>query len=114
MCCAAGLLGIIPCVLCIDGKVFAYMSVVVFLVSIMFHVYILIKWRQYADHSPVVYAIVQPCNHLIIMCFALAVGSTSMCNISAGKNEFNSIDGHIQEDLHMTEFIKKITKPESP
>ncbi len=88
LCCAAILCGVIPCVFCLSGVGFAWASLAVFLISIIFHVYIIFRWKRYADHSPLAYAIVQPCNHLIIMTIALAVGATSLCGIpSEGLGE---------------------------
>lgn len=79
LCLLAMSFGIIPSVFCLDGKPFAWLSVAVFIISLLLHGYILLQWRRYADHSPLAYALVQPFNHLIILCFALAVGATSMC-----------------------------------
>lgn len=87
LCCMAMLCGVIPCVLCLDGTVFAYISLGLFFISILIHIYIIARWRQYASHSPIGYAIVQPCNHFIIMCIALAVGATSVCNVPVKANE---------------------------
>ena len=86
-CCVAILCGVIPCVFCLNGVGFAWASFAVFLISIVFHVYIIFRWKRYADHSPLAYAIVQPCNHLIIMTIALVVGSTNLCGIPSDNFE---------------------------
>jgi hypothetical protein len=88
LCCVAILCGAIPCVFCLNEMPFAWASFFVFAVSIFLHAYILYEWKRYANHSPFAYAIVQPCNHLIIMCIALAVGSTNLCSVpSSGLGE---------------------------
>lgn len=79
LCNAALLCGVVPAVFCLNGKVFAYISIVIFLVSLVFHVYILARWQRYRNSSPIAYAIVQPTLHLIMLVFALMVGATSLC-----------------------------------
>lgn len=79
LCNLALLCGVVPAVFCLDGAAFAYLSVLIFLVSLVFHIYILVRWRRYRDSSPFAYAVVQPALHLIMLVFALAVGSTSLC-----------------------------------
>lgn len=79
LCLLALLAGIIPSVFCLDGAVFAHISVGIFVFSLLAHVYILFYWTRYKDSSPVAYAITQPAAHFIILTFALAVGATSMC-----------------------------------
>lgn len=79
LCNVALLCGVVPAVFCLDGQVFAYISIVVFFVSLIFHVYILARWQRYQNSSPFAYAVVQPALHLIMLVFALAVGSTSLC-----------------------------------
>ena len=98
-CCVAMLCGAIPCVFCINGVGFAWASFAVFLISIIFHVYIIFRWKRYANHSPLAYAIVQPCNHLIIMTIALAVGSTNLCSIPSGHFEAPSFEYHKFESM---------------
>lgn len=79
LCNFALLSGIIPSAFCLDGALFAKISVGIFILSIFLHIYILFRWRKYQNSSPVAYGIVQPCLHLIILMFALVVGETSMC-----------------------------------
>lgn len=79
LCNLALLCGVIPAVFCLDGQVFAYISIIVFLISLIFHAYILVRWHHYQNSSPFAYAVVQPALHLIMLVFALAVGSTSLC-----------------------------------
>lgn len=79
LCNAALLCGLLPAVFCLDGVVFAQVSVAIFLLSLIFHIVILANWRRYRDSSPFAYAVVQPALHLIMLVFALAVGSVSLC-----------------------------------
>lgn len=79
MCNMAFVLGTIPPVFCLNGKIFAYISVAIFLFSLVVHVYILYHWKRYQNSSPLGYAIVQPALHMIMLVYALAVGATNFC-----------------------------------
>ena|GEM_PF-5472914 len=79
LCNLALLCGVVPAVFCLDGKAFAYLSVFIFLISLVFHIYILARWQRYQNSSPFAYAVVQPALHAIMLVFALMVGSTSLC-----------------------------------
>jgi hypothetical protein len=79
LCNMALLCGVVPAVFCLDGTVFAYISIFIFLISLAFHIYILARWQRYRDSSPFAYAVVQPALHAIMLVFALMVGSTNLC-----------------------------------
>lgn len=82
LCFTAFLAGVIPCVWCLNADLFAFISVAIFVVSLLAHVYILMRWKRYTDSSPLAYAITQPVAHLIIMTFALCVGSVNVCQLA--------------------------------
>lgn len=86
LCCATIVCGFIPSVFCLDGGPFAKLSIAIFLASLVIHVYILARWKDYSDSGPMVYALVQPSLHLFLMALALAVGSTNMCAAPAQTN----------------------------
>jgi len=79
LCNLAFILGTIPALFCLNSRIFAYVSVAVFLFSIVIHIYILMRWTRYKDSSPLGYAIVQPALHMIMLVYALAVGVTNFC-----------------------------------
>ena len=79
LCNVALLCGVIPAVFCLNGIVFAYISVGIFLISILLHIYIMIQWQKYKASAPFGYAVVQPVLHMITLVLALAVGATSLC-----------------------------------
>lgn len=79
LCNMAFVLGTLPPLLCLDATLFAYVSVGLFLLSILIHIYILMVWKRYQDSSPLGYAIVQPSLHLIMLMYALAVGAADFC-----------------------------------
>lgn len=79
LCNVALLSGIIPAAFCLDSAVFAKISVIIFILSIILHVIILFQWAKYKNSSPLAYGIIQPCLHLVIMVIALSVGTTSVC-----------------------------------
>lgn len=81
LCLLALFAGIVPSVFCLNSTLFAYISVGIFLFSLLAHIYILFLWRRYKDSSPLAYAITQPAAHFIILAFALTVGATSMCSL---------------------------------
>jgi hypothetical protein len=85
LCNLALVCGVVPAVFCLDGTVFAYISIFIFLISLAFHIYILALWRRYQNSSPFAYAVVQPALHAIMLVFALAVGSTSLCTPRPNK-----------------------------
>ena len=59
--------------------VFAYISVLLFLISILFHIYTLILWRRYWGQACLIYAIGQPLIHICILTFATIVSATNSC-----------------------------------
>lgn len=71
--------GIIPAMFCVDGTLFAYISIAIFVISIVAHIYIMFHWQRYQECSPVAYALIQPALHFMVLVFALAVGATSIC-----------------------------------
>ncbi len=79
LCNLAFLMGTIPAWLCLNGAVFAWGSVALFLISLLAHLYIILQWHKYRDSSPLGYAIVQPALHAVMLVYSLAVGSTSRC-----------------------------------
>jgi uncharacterized membrane protein (DUF4010 family) len=79
LCNIAFILGTLPPVFCLDATLFAYVSVGIFLLSILIHIYILWAWKRYQDSSPLGYAIVQPALHMIMLVYALAVGAADFC-----------------------------------
>lgn len=79
LCNVAFMVGTLPPVLCLDATLFAYLSVGIFVLSILIHIYILFHWRRYQDSSPLGYAIVQPALHMIMLVYALAVGAADFC-----------------------------------
>lgn len=93
LCCMTVLCGFIPAIFCLDGAGFAKLSVAIFAASLVVHVYILARWKTYSNAGPMVYALVQPPLHLFLMALSLAVGSTSMCDIS----KTTDIDGELIE-----------------
>lgn len=84
---AAFICGIVPALFCVDGTLFAYISIGVFIISIAAHVYIMFHWNRYQDCSPVAYALIQPALHLMVLAFALAVGATSICSPERPQDE---------------------------
>jgi hypothetical protein len=80
LCNTALLSGIIPSAFCLDSSLFAQVSMLIFVLSIILHIYILFQWAKYKDSSPVAYGIVQPLLHFVILVIALTVGETSMCS----------------------------------
>lgn len=79
LCNVAFILGTIPPLFCLNSQIFAFVSVGVFLFSIVIHIYILMRWTRYKDSSPLGYAIVQPALHMIMLVYALAAGATNFC-----------------------------------
>lgn len=85
LCCLAMVCGFIPALGCLESKPFAYLSLLVFVLSIAIHGYILWQWRRFSNAAPLGYALVQPCLHFIILILALIVGGTDMCAAPAAK-----------------------------
>jgi hypothetical protein len=90
LCCLAIFCGLIPPLFCLTSSIFMYISIGVFVVSILIHIVILCLWKRYSNVAPFAYAIVQPCLHLILLTFALFVGSTNLCAVNSVKILRNS------------------------
>lgn len=88
----AFLLGTLPPLFCLDATVFAYISVGIFLLSILIHIYILLVWKRYQNSSPLGYAIVQPALHMIMLVYALAVGAADFCAEKPVSSEMLPLD----------------------
>lgn len=95
LCFTAFLAGIVPCAFCLNSTVFAYLSLAIFAISLVAHAYILFQWKRYKGSSPFAYAITQPVAHLIIMVFALCVGSVNVCSTVAEQDESVLRDNHL-------------------
>lgn len=107
LCFTAFLAGIIPCAFCLDSTVFAYISIGIFLFSIAVHIYILFYWKRYRDSSPLAYALTQPAAHIVIMTFALCVGTTNVCTPVKHGNEALALPDNnlFQHNIEMPETI---------
>lgn len=108
LCFTAFLAGIVPCALCLDSTIFAYISLGIFVVSLVAHTYILFHWKRYKGSSPFAYAITQPVAHLIIMVFALCVGSVNVCSAGANRDDFVLQDNYLsQHSMEISEVIAR-------
>lgn len=96
LCSLTMLCGFIPSLFCLDGAIFAKISVAIFIASLVIHFYILMRWKDYSNSGPMAYALVQPSLHLILMALSLAVGATNMCAPSPNTNADNEL---IEYDL---------------
>lgn len=106
LCFSAFLAGVVPCAFCLDSTVFAYISLGIFAISLVAHAYILFHWKRYKGSSPLAYAITQPVAHLIIMAFALCVGSVNVCSGGPIRDDSILQDNHLfQHDLEMSDAI---------
>lgn len=113
LCFAAFLAGIIPCMWCLDATVFAFISLAIFVVSLLAHVYILMRWKRYKNSSPLAYALTQPVAHLIVMTFALCVGSVNVCQTVPTPSDASLLAGSelFQQDAEMAKLIGAFEPP---
>ncbi len=79
LCNAAFIVGTLPVLLCWKSALLLPLSLTIFGISLALHGFILYRWKRYKDASPFAYAIVQPTLHLIVLVYALAVGSITLC-----------------------------------
>lgn len=107
LCSVAFLAGIVPCVWCLDGQLFAYISLAIFIVSIFVHIYILFRWKRYKHSSPLAYAITQPSAHFIVMAFALCVGATNLCMPIDRDDVILKDNDLFQYNIEMSDVISK-------
>lgn len=107
LCFTAFLAGVIPCMWCLDAALFAAVSVAIFVISLFAHGYILLRWKRYKNSSPLAYAITQPVAHLIIMTFALCVGSVNVCQTVPVESDAALLtqDPLFQHDAELSEFV---------
>lgn len=103
LCCMAMLSGFIPAVFCLDGRFFAYVSLIVFGVSIGLHIVILFMWQKFQNSAPFAYALVQPCLHFILLILALTVGSTNLC--APGRADMSEENALKEFDLQFRERV---------
>jgi hypothetical protein len=92
LCNIAFMIGTVPPLFCLDATFFAYLSLGIFVLSILIHIYILFRWQRYQDSSPLGYAIVQPALHMIMLVYALAVGAADFCAAKPVPAEITPLD----------------------